>query len=220
MKIKGTLTGCAGEPFTGVKYTATLKTAGPVSCSVLRTAGEPATGAAKYKWTPKAKASTGTLSMPLTETPDIAFSGEVTTGSYSPLTLTGTVTESYTGGATCGEKIGIKDRESSQEGHIQRISGQLRIGRHRVGDVGERRPRALGLRQLGTRRLQARAGVRYPGSRGGPDCHSVCRRLRDPRMAEPASDEGAISLRPRTVLPLVLSSAPVAFAASLSGGRR
>ena len=52
------------------------------------------------------KASTGTLSMPLTETPDIAFSGEVTTGSYSPLTLTGTATESYTGGATCGEKVG------------------------------------------------------------------------------------------------------------------
>ena len=61
MKIKGTLTGCAGTPFTGAKYTATLKTGGLVSCAVLKTGGEPAAGAAKYKWTPKAKASTGTF---------------------------------------------------------------------------------------------------------------------------------------------------------------
>jgi len=110
MRIKGTLTGCAGEPFTGAKYTATLKTAGPVSCSVLTGAGESATGVAKYNWTPKAKTSTGTLSMPLTETPDIAFSGEVTTGPNSPLTLTGTATEKYTGAALCGVpqgKLGV-----------------------------------------------------------------------------------------------------------------
>ncbi len=108
MKIKGTLTGCAGTPFTGATYTATLKTPGSVSCSVLKTAGEPATGAAKYTWTPKVKAATGSLSMPLTETPDIAFSGEVTTGPYSPLTLTGTATESYTRAAICGVPQGKK----------------------------------------------------------------------------------------------------------------
>ena len=116
MKVKGTLTGCAGAPFTGVRYTATLKTAGPVSCPVLRTAGEPATGAAKYKWTPHAKASTGTLSMPLAETPDTAFSAQLTTGSYSPRTLTGAATQSYTGGATCGEKIGIKAAKAVKKG--------------------------------------------------------------------------------------------------------
>ncbi len=45
----------------------------------------------------------GTLSMPLTETPEIAFSGEVTTGSYSrPMPFTGTVTQSYTNAAICG----------------------------------------------------------------------------------------------------------------------
>ncbi len=116
MKIKGTLTGCAGKPFTEAKYTATLKTTVPVSCSVLTGAGEPASGAAKYKWTPKAKASTGMLSMPLTETPGIAFSAEVTTGSYSPLTLAGTATESYTGGATCGEKVGKKAAKAVKKG--------------------------------------------------------------------------------------------------------
>jgi hypothetical protein len=104
MKIKGTLTGCTGEPFTETKYTAALKTGGPVSCSVLKAAGEIASGAAKYKWAPKAKASAGTLSLLLTEMPGVALSGEVGTGSYSPLRLSGTVTESYAGGAMCGAK--------------------------------------------------------------------------------------------------------------------
>ncbi len=116
MKIKGTLTGCTGDPFTESKYTATLKTTGPVSCSVLTEAGEPATGAAKYKWTPTAKPSKGTLSMPLTETPDIAFSGQLMTGSYSPLTLTGATTESYSGGATCGGKVGKKAAKAVKKG--------------------------------------------------------------------------------------------------------
>jgi hypothetical protein len=116
MKIKGTLTGCAAEPFTTVNYTATLKTAGAVSCSVLSGAGEPAGGAAKYQWTPKAKPSTGTLSVPLTQTPGVSFSGEVTAGSYSPLTLTGAATESFTGGATCGEKVGKKAAKAVKKG--------------------------------------------------------------------------------------------------------
>jgi hypothetical protein len=54
--------------------------------------------------------------MPLTETPDIAFSAEVTTGSYSPLTLTGTATERYAGAATCGEKIGNKAAKVVKKG--------------------------------------------------------------------------------------------------------
>jgi hypothetical protein len=54
--------------------------------------------------------------MPLTETPDIAFSAEVTTGSYSPLTLTGTAKERYTGAATCGEQIGKKAMKAVKRG--------------------------------------------------------------------------------------------------------
>jgi hypothetical protein len=104
MKIKGTLTGCTGRQFTETKYTATLKTGSPVSCSVLKSAGEAATGASKYAWAPKVKTSKGTLNMLLTETPAVAFSGELASGSYSPLMLSGAVTEGYTGTATCGAK--------------------------------------------------------------------------------------------------------------------
>jgi YVTN family beta-propeller protein len=116
MKIKGTLTGCAGKPFTGATYTATLKTAGAVSCSVLKTAGENATGDATYKWTPKATSSTGTLSIPLSEAAGVPFSGAVTAATHSPLTLEGTVTERFTGGATCGEKVGKKAAKAVKKG--------------------------------------------------------------------------------------------------------
>ena len=90
VKIKGTITGCEGDTFTQVQYKATLQTTATVACSALKGAGESATGTAQYKWTPKAKASTGTLSLLVTETPSVAFLGEVSLGSYSPLKLSGT----------------------------------------------------------------------------------------------------------------------------------
>ena len=102
MKIKGTLSDCAGQPFTAAKYAATLKTAGPVACSVLHAAGEPASGAARYTWTPKAKASKGTLDIALSETPEMTLSGQLESGPYSPLGVSGTVSENFTNAATCG----------------------------------------------------------------------------------------------------------------------
>ena len=104
MKIKGTLSGCTGEPFTSVAYKATLKTTGMVGCPVLKGTGELASGAASFKWTPKTKPSktTGTLGMLLTETPSAALSGELTAGPFSPLTLSGKTSITFTGGSTCG----------------------------------------------------------------------------------------------------------------------
>ena len=103
MKIVGTLSGCSGEAFTEVKYTATLKTAAAVSCSVL-SVGDTSTGAVKYKWTPKAKASKGMLKVLLSETPGVAFEGEVASGPYAPLMFSGTLSQSYAGTATCSTK--------------------------------------------------------------------------------------------------------------------
>jgi YVTN family beta-propeller protein len=117
LKIKGTLTGCISrESFTGASYTAIVKTAGAVSCSVLTGAGEPATGAAKFNWTPKAKPSTGTLSLRLAETPGVALSGEVANGPYAPLSLSGMVSETFTGGATCGVPVGTKPAKAVKKG--------------------------------------------------------------------------------------------------------
>ena len=118
MKIKGTLTGCTGGAFTEVSYKATLTTTGPVSCSVLTVPGEPATGPAKLKWTPKPKPSTATgpLSLVLSETPSVAFSGDATAGSFSPLTFSGAATESYEGGPTCGQPNGTKAAKAVKKG--------------------------------------------------------------------------------------------------------
>ncbi len=73
---------------------------------------------AKYKWTPKAKpaTSTGPLSLVLSETPSVAFSGEVTAGPFSPLKLSGAVSETYEGGQTCGQSVGGKKAKAVKKG--------------------------------------------------------------------------------------------------------
>jgi hypothetical protein len=118
VKVKGTLTDCTGEPFTEVSYKATLTTAHAVSCSVLSEAGEAASGSAKFKWTPKAKpaSATGALSLVLSEEPSVAFSGETTAGSFSPLTLAGSVSETYEGAAKCGVAEGKKKVKAVKKG--------------------------------------------------------------------------------------------------------
>ncbi len=118
LKIKGALTGCTGESFTGATYTATLKASGMAGCPVLKTAGELASGAAKFKWTPKTKpgTSTGTLEMRLTETPSVAFAGALTAGPFSPLALSGKTSMTFTGGSTCGLPVGTKPAKAVKKG--------------------------------------------------------------------------------------------------------
>jgi alpha-tubulin suppressor-like RCC1 family protein len=109
VKVKATLQGCTGEPFTAATYTATLATTDPVSCSMLDGENESATGAAKFKWTPNAKASTGTLNVLLAETNEGVLSGEVSAGSFAPLRFGAiSLKETYTGGDKCGQPEGKK----------------------------------------------------------------------------------------------------------------
>ncbi len=119
VKIKGTLTGCSGEGFASASYQATVRTTLPVSCSVLTEGGEPATGTSKVKWTPTAKPSTGTLSLPLTEAPGAALTDTVTGGPFSPLSLSGTVSEKFTGGPTCGQPEGKKAAKAVKKGTFE-----------------------------------------------------------------------------------------------------
>jgi len=46
--------------------------------------------------------------MLLTETPSRALSGELTTGPFSPLALSGETSLTFTGGPTCGGKKAVK----------------------------------------------------------------------------------------------------------------
>ena len=82
--------------------------------------------------------------MPLTETPEIAFSADVTSGSYAPSTLTGTPTESYTGGATCGEKVGKKATKAVKKGAFVGSAVSFECVRSRRGACGKWRARLEG----------------------------------------------------------------------------
>ena len=117
--IKGTLSGCTGEPFTKATYTATMKTQNSVSCVALDQE-ERVEGPAKFKWTPNAKASTGRLATALFEGETVAMVGEVLTGSYSPLTFTSEeMTEVFSGGEQCGEPHGKKAAKPVKNGTFE-----------------------------------------------------------------------------------------------------
>lgn len=114
--VKGTLSGCTGGAFSTIKYRASLTTEGSISCETLTTPGAGATGSAAYKWVPTSVRAAGTLSTLLSELPGSAFSGEIDTGAYAPLALTGSITTTYRGGSTCGQSAGRKAANSVKDG--------------------------------------------------------------------------------------------------------
>jgi YVTN family beta-propeller protein len=117
--IDGSLEGCTGEPFTKATYTATMKTQNAVSCAVLEQE-ERVEGPAKFKWTPKAKASTGRLLTALFEGETVGMFGEVLSGSYSPLTFSSEeMIEVFSGGGQCGEPHGKKAAKAVKKGTFE-----------------------------------------------------------------------------------------------------
>lgn len=121
--IKGRLQGCDGpaEPTEG-SYVAHLQTTEEVTCSTLSSiAAEPTTSSLSLivKWAPKGLAnSQGALIMPLTEVPGVPLEGKLEGGTLTePLAITsGTVSESYTGGASCGMASGKKKAKAVTKG--------------------------------------------------------------------------------------------------------
>lgn len=111
VKVKGKLSGCSGSPFTGAKYSATLKTAHAVGCSQLANpAGDPTTGALLVKWAPKAKGaqSNGTLSLSLTESPGAALGGSLEGGQFAATNIAGSISATFAKATSCGKSTGGK----------------------------------------------------------------------------------------------------------------
>jgi hypothetical protein len=107
--VKGTLSGCSGSPFTGAKYSATLKTAHAVGCALLSSsAGDPATGALLTKWTPKAKGSesSGSLSLLLTTSPGTALGGSLESGQFASTNIAGSISATFAKAVNCGKSTG------------------------------------------------------------------------------------------------------------------
>ena len=133
MRIKGTLTGCAGDPFTEARYTATLKTAGPVSCSVLKDSGRTSNRGREIQVDTESEES-------LNRNAEYARDGNAghrILGRSDDRPLLAADAHRDRDGelyrrSDMRRKSRQKSRESSQEGYLHRISGQLRIGRHQT----------------------------------------------------------------------------------------
>jgi hypothetical protein len=105
VKLKGSLSGCSGAAYTSATYTAVLRTTGPIACSALTSSpGEPANGTLNVKWRPKGKASnsTGAINIDVTSVPNAPIGGTLSTGPFSPSTLSGSMSETFAGAETCG----------------------------------------------------------------------------------------------------------------------
>ena len=108
IQIKGTLKGCSGEESEEIKgggFRLHAKTAAPVTCKAL-TEGAATNGEdLKLKWMPKPKAgsqSQGTASITLIEGAG-ALSGSITSGPFAEDEVTGSLTQAYGNGPSCGQ---------------------------------------------------------------------------------------------------------------------
>ena len=118
--VKGTLSECEGGPEGGT-YSTKFTTSGPVSCELLSGTEEvtPSTGALSIKWLPAEEGkSKGTISFPVGEGTLPGLSGAVIGGPFTTETplKTASVFESFTGGSTCGAKVGKKAAKPVKSG--------------------------------------------------------------------------------------------------------
>ena len=120
VSIKGTLTGCKGveNSFTGGKFNAHFKTAEPVTCAILTGTGAAGTESNIIaKWTPSGEGnSMGTFSLPLTEVAGASLGGLIASGPFTAGAITGTVSQTYTGGPKCGLAEGKKKAKKVNKG--------------------------------------------------------------------------------------------------------
>ena len=121
--VKGAFKGCDGpEEFAEGKYVAHLKTTEDVTCSTLSSiSSEPTTTAVSLvvKWAPKGLGSSqGALGMGITEVPGIPLEGTLEGGTLKePLSIaSGTVSESFAGGPSCGVAAGKKSAKAVKSG--------------------------------------------------------------------------------------------------------
>jgi hypothetical protein len=120
VSVKGTLSNCSGveSTVTAGKYVAHFKTAEPVTCAVLTGAGAPEAGSnVVIKWSPKGQGnSMGTFTLPVTEVPGASLGGLVESGLFAGGAIGGTVSQTYTGGPSCGVAEGKKKAKKVEKG--------------------------------------------------------------------------------------------------------
>jgi hypothetical protein len=88
------------------------------ACASLLSLGEANSGTIVIKWSPKGQGnSLGSFAMPLSEQA-VALGGLVEQGPFAEAAISGSVTQSYTGGATCGVAEGKKKAKKVDKGTL------------------------------------------------------------------------------------------------------
>jgi len=130
--IKGTLRECAGK--LGIEsgvYTEHLRSTEEMSCATLQSASlTPTTEALSLavKWVPAEEGtSKGSLIIPITEAPLTGLSGTLDGGPFSSPTsiAASSVTESFSGGPSCGVAEGKKKAQARKTGEFPTTEGGL-----------------------------------------------------------------------------------------------
>jgi hypothetical protein len=131
--IKGRLQGCDGsKDVTEATYVAHLKTTEEVTCSTLTSSSNEPTTTPVWllvKWAPReAGISKGALVMPISEFPGIGLGGTLEGGPFDePLSIfAGSVSESFIGGANCGQSTTKKKAKAVKFGVF--TTTQVEIG--------------------------------------------------------------------------------------------
>jgi hypothetical protein len=123
VQIKGSLTNCVSveSPVTSGAFQVHFKTAEAISCATLKTAGVGASSEEnmiKLKWSGGVGNSQGTASLLITEEPAPALTGNITSGPFEGGTVSGSLSQHYAGGATCGESSGKKKPKKVSKGTV------------------------------------------------------------------------------------------------------
>jgi hypothetical protein len=119
--VSGTLVECGGTLGESATYVTKFKTAAPVTCGVLNGTEQivPATGALTIQWSPAEEgASKGSIAFPLGEGTLAGLSGVANGGPLSTETTfkTAYTGETFTGGSSCGVKVGKKAAKPVKSG--------------------------------------------------------------------------------------------------------
>lgn len=122
VEIKGSLTNCTSieSTVTSGAFQVHFKTAEPISCATLKTAGvgaAPEENKIILKWA-GAGNSQGTASLLITEEPAPALTGSITSGPFEGGAVSGSLSQSYTGGPTCGVGHGKKKPKKVSKGSV------------------------------------------------------------------------------------------------------
>jgi hypothetical protein len=130
IQVKGELTGCTGEGAKeSYKFQIHAKTAEAVTCSALTSGALSGEGSTILIKAPGEGNSSGSVSFQLIEGAGAFSSGTLSGGPFNEGTASGSLTQSYTGGAACGKPVITEKHGKVKEKPAKKVSkGEVTAG--------------------------------------------------------------------------------------------